>query len=66
MLRLVHLPININSAKKYLGGLFAWFVFRKEKERRRRSGEHEYLFVLVFSILTEQISVKFLISTKRY
>lgn len=62
MLRLVQLLLNINSAKKYLGGLFAWFVFRKkEKERRRRSEEHEYLLVLVFSILTEPISVKFLI-----
>lgn len=39
-----------------------WFVSRKkEKERRRRSEEHEYLLVLVFRVLTEPNSVKFLV-----
>lgn len=41
--------------------------FQKEGEREKEEeGEHEYLLVLVFSILTEPISVKFLIiSTTR-
>ena len=62
VLRLAQLLINNNTATKCLEGLLAWFVFRKkEKERRRRSEEHEYLLVLVFRVLTEPNSVKFLV-----
>lgn len=62
MLRLAQLPININTATKCLEGHLAWLVFRKkEKERRRRSEEHEYLLVLLFRVLTEPNSVKFLV-----
>lgn len=66
VLRLAQLPINSNTATKCLEGLLAWSVFRKEeKERRRKSEEHEYLLALVFRALTEPNSVKFLVISQQ-